>query len=1440
MASPGNPNPPGGGPFDVQKLFKPSTPPPPPTSIATSNSNPQNFITNVSSTGTNPNLVSSPFPPPSASYPPPAGAAAGGGYSYPPQTSPFHYHPLYAAFSSPPPPHQEFTNAHPQRSMSYPTPTLQPQVQTPTSPHHPNFHNSPNSQNPNNHGARLMALLSAPPSTLEINQQPTMPMPQIHPTSSSTSDVSVPQNLNSLPAGPGLVISNQSPVMRMPSSKLPKGRHLIGDRLVYDIDVRLPGEVQPQLEVTPITKYGSDPGLVVGRQIAVNKTYICYGLKLGAIRVLNINTALRSLLKGLAQRVTDMAFFAEDVHLLASASVDGRVYVWKITEGPDEEDKPQITGKIIIAVQITGEGESVHPRVCWHCHKQEVLVVGIGRRVLKIDTTKVGKGEKFSAEEPLKCPIEKLIDGVQLVGSHEGEVTDLSMCQWMTTRLVSASVDGTIKIWEDRKSQPIAVLRPHDGQPVNSVTFLAAPHRPDHIILITGGPLNREVKIWVSASEEGWLLPSDAESWHCTQTLELKSSEARWEEAFFNQVIALSQAGLLLLANAKRNAIYAVHLEYGPNPEATRMDYIAEFTVTMPILSFTGTSELLPHGEQIVQVYCVQTQAIQQYALDLSQCLPPPMENAMFEKQDSSVSLDAATAEGLADVEPSRSKQAEISISSSASKASIHESGLESASTVRYPVSSASAESPMPQELASASVETKLVPSPEVTNDSDISSATSPPLPPSPRLSRTLSGFRNQLSSVDHGPSINERNSEPKIVEYSVDRQMDVIHNLPDVPPLDDDLRNDDNKLSQDDSVALNHPIKFKHPTHLVTPSEILMANSASDVSLANEPKTDVEVNIQDVVISNDARNVEVEVKVVGETRFSQNNDVAPRQELQTFVSENKEKSFCSQVSDLGIEMARECHALSPETYMVDEARQFNGTGETDTIAQPSTVGEVNDAKDLPGKVIESQTSVPTQQQPGPNVKGKKQKGKSAHGSRSSSPTRIAFNSPDSCNEPGVSSGNPPSDALQQILSMQEMLTQLVNMQKEMQKQIAMMVAVPVSKEGKRLEATLGRIMEKAVKANTDALWARFQEENAKQDKAARERMQQLTNTISSCLNKDMPAIIEKTVKRELSAVGQSVARTITPIIEKTISSCIAESFQKGVGDKAVNQLEKSVNSKLEATVARQIQAQFQTSGKQALQETLKSSLETSVIPAFEMSCRAMFEQVDATFQKGMVEHTTAAQQQFEASHSPLAIALRDAINSASSVTQTLSSEILDGQRKLLALAVAGANSKAANPLVSQLSNGPLGALHEKLEVPLDPTKELSRLIAERKYEEAFTAALQRSDVAIVSWLCAQVDLPGILSMNPLPLSQGVLLSLLQQLACDISKETPRKLAWMREVLSAINPTDPMIVVHVRPIFEQVYQILNHHRNLPSTSGTELSNIRLIMHVINSMLMTSK
>ncbi|XP_024959258.1 enhancer of mRNA-decapping protein 4-like isoform X1 [Cynara cardunculus var. scolymus] len=1378
MASPGNQNQqPGGGPFDVQRFFNPSSSPPP-------------ISSNPNTTFQNPNL---PYPPPSsaASYPPPT--VSGAPYSYPPQTNPL-YHPQ---FHIPPPPfhpQQQPDNPMPssnlqhQRSVPYPTPPLQPP--------------SPNS-NPNpNHGARLMALLSSPPpTTLDNSSQSSMPL--------------APPTNPMLPSSLVPALHSGSGPLRMPSSKLPKGRHLTGDRVVYDIDVRFPGEVQPQLEVTPITKYGSDPGLVVGRQIAVNKTYICYGLKLGAIRVLNINTALRSLLKGLAQRVTDMVFFAEDVHLLASASIDGRVYVWKITEGTDEDDKPQITGKIVIAIQIVGEGEPVHPRVCWHCHKQEVLVVGIGKRVLRIDTTKVGRGEVYSAEEPLKCPVDKLINGVQFVGNHDGEVTDLSMCQWMTTRLVSASVDGTIKIWEDRKSSPIAVLRPHDGLPVNSVTFLTAPHRPDHIILITGGPLNREVKIWASDSEEGWLLPSDADSWHCLQTLELKSSsEARVEDAFFNQVVALSQAGLLLLANAKKNAIYVVHLEYGPNPEATHMDYIAEFTVTMPILSFTGTSDLLPHGEQIVQVYCVQTQAIQQYALDLSQCLPPPIDSVTYEKFDTTVLRDAPSTEGF---EPSGSKtEMPLVVSVPSSDGAI----------LRQLSNSPLVETSMPKEFSAPSIESKSNPSP-ITIDTGISGVASSSVASSPTLSRKLSDLKSPAGGLESSAQLSNH-GEQKIIEYSVDT---AHSNTSTMPSLANDSITDENKpLKEDVSPVTGHGTKFKHPTHLVTPAE-LMATSSSEMSHVSEQKNDVDPVVQDVIVNSDAQNVEVEVKVVGEAGKSQN--VEP-------ISQGELHGFSSQASDFGLEMGRDRRVLPGETYIVNESKHIDGPGESKTVGQASGgQDEVQDVKiDLSGQV---ETVIPaTGHSPATatSAKGKKHKGKNTQGSSPSSPSPSVFNSTDSSNEPGVSSSSPSAEAiLSQIQSMQEAISQVLINQKEIQKQIPALVAVPVTKEGRRIEAAIGKSMEKTYKTNSDALWARTQEEFAKQEKSNRDRNQQISVLVTNGY-KDLLAAWEKMLKKETSALVSAVARAVSPVIEKTVSTAISEAFQRGVADKSVNQLEKSINSKLEASVARQIQTQFQTSGKQALQEALKLSMEASVVPAFEMSCKAMFDQVDATFQKGMVEHTSAAQQQIESAHSPLAIALRDAINSASSVTQTLSGELADGQRKLVALALAGANSEAGNPLMTQISNGPIGSFHEKIEAPLDPTKELSRLVYEHKYEEAFTAALQRSDVWIVSWLCSQVDLQGLLTSNPLPLSQGVLLSLLQQLACDIGNEPSKKLGWMMDVVVAIKPTDGMIAMHVRPIFEQVQSILNHQVSIPTTKVSELSIIRVIMKLINSTLRT--
>ncbi|KAJ7967878.1 enhancer of mRNA-decapping protein 4-like [Quillaja saponaria] len=1035
-------------------------------------------------------------------------------------------------------------------------------------------------------------------------------------------------------------------------------------------------------------------------------------------------------------------------------------------------------------------------------------------------------------EEPLKCPIDKLIDGVYHIGKHDADVTELSMCQWMKSRLASASTDGMVKIWEDRKGLPLAVLRPYDGRPVNSVTFLTAPHRPDHIVLITAGLLNRELKIWVSASEEGWLLPSDDESWNCTQSLDIRSSsEAKDEDEFFNQVIALPFASLYLLANAKKNAIYVVHIEYGPNPAATCMDYISEFTVTMPILSLTGTSDLLHNGEHIVQVYCVQTQAIQQYALDLSRCLPAPLENVEFEKTEPPRSHAFDTSDRWAHLEsPTGCRTSEMPVSNATSIPPVLSSSSESASIVRTPSSNlATFDVTGLPKVPSSGIETKPNDFP-CDNGADNIHIVPPPLNLSPRLSRKVSGFGSSPKILDTIPTINHSSDQTHAADLWMDSQKD---NKAVLPCSDDSLRENDKVVVPNDiSVVSSPPTTFKHPTHLVTPSEIFsIAALSAESSQISQGMNVVEANGQDVVVNNVAENPELEVKVVGETGPNQNKFDCQRESDAT-LSEKKEKSFYSQASNLGIRMA------NIGTCELEEVHQPADSSVTGAQGLPPNISaeEVQDkTKDVPANVSELETPLVVSQSSTPAVKGKRQKGKGSQVSGSSSPSQSPFNSTDLPNDQGGNSGGPSTEAaLPQLLTMQEMLGQLLSMQKEMQKQMNVMVSVQVSKEGRRLEGSLGRNLEKVFKANSDALWARFQEENAKQEKLERDCTQQIINLISNYITKELPSLLEKTIKKEISSLGPAVARSISQIVEKTISSVVTESFQKGVGEKALNQLEKSVSSKLEATVARQIQVLFQTSGKQALQDALRTSLEGSIIPAFEMSCKTMFEQIDSAFQKGILKHTTSAQQQFESTHTPLILALTDAINSVSSISQTLSGELVDGQRKLLAIATAGANPKLSN--LPRISNG----LHEMAEAHVDPTKELSTLIAEGKFEEAFAGALHRSDVSIVSWLCSQVDLQGILSVVPLSLSQGVLLSLLQQLSCDINTETPRKMVWMREVAAVVNPSDPMISGYVRPIFQQVYQVLDQQRNLLSTAPSEASSIRLLMHVINSILMSCK
>jgi hypothetical protein len=83
--------------------------------------------------------------------------------------------------------------------------------------------------------------------------------------------------------------------------------------------------------------------------------------------------------------------------------------------------------------------------------------------------------------------------------------------------------------------------------------------------------------------------------------------------------------------------------------------------------------------------------------------------------------------------------------------------------------------------------------------------------------------------------------------------------------------------------------------------------------------------------------------------------------------------------------------------------------------------------------------------------------------------------------------------------------------------------------------------------------------------------------------------------------------------------------------------------------------------------------------------------------------------------------------------------------------------------------------------------------------------------------------------MDPLPLSQEVLLQLLLLLPYCINTNLAEIIAWMTNVFNSIIPTNLAIKMHVRPIFNEVYAALNHLSVLPTITDVVRSIIPLLM-----------
>ena len=296
-----------------------------------------------------------------------------------------------------------------------------------------------------------------------------------------------------------------------------------------------------------------------------------------------------------------------------------------------------------------------------------------------------------------------------------------------------------------------------------------------------------------------------------------------------------------------------------------------------------------------------------------------------------------------------------------------------------------------------------------------------------------------------------------------------------------------------------------------------------------------------------------------------------------------------------------------------------------------------------------------------------------------------------------------------------------------------------------------------------------------------------------------------------LRVVSQSLQKQLDDAVTKGTSTSL-QSGTAGGGAVDVEALAASLSQSLRAP----------------LHESFKATFGSVLLPGFEASTRVMFKQIESVYAKMsqsneqmlaekvdelVREKLAAGDKRREAETAQLHGTLNQLVASNATLVKTLnviqqqhqqqSAHIAELKTIIQTLSTATPSSTSA-PVSSASAAQPSTAAAAA--AASDPKHDISSLLQQHQYEQAFTRALSLGKLALVTWLCSQLD-PRILLYTTNPahkLSPAVLLSLIQQLGFSMKEDAAVKLLWIRECVMVLNRNDATISKHVPAVLRDV------------------------------------
>lgn len=447
-------------------------------------------------------------------------------------------------------------------------------------------------------------------------------------------------------------------------------------------------------------------------------------------------------------------------------------------------------------------------------------------------------------------------------------------------------------------------------------------------------------------------------------------------------------------------------------------------------------------------------------------------------------------------------------------------------------------------------------------------------------------------------------------------------------------------------------------------------------------------------------------------------------------------------------------------------------------------------------------------------------------------------------------------EARKQIEQVSDVLREEARMLQEEARKQNQQVSDVLREEVAMLEGAISSKVETALAEHAreqDLRSDRFAQEKQRSEKQKHEK---LVSSVTTALSTK----VEKTVKNELKNNVTSVFPKIIPPLQDQLNTTMAqkltaadamlkESIQKMVKDKVVvDAIGNAVSSAIQGR----------------LKVSLSQFVSDSMLPGFEKACQFMFDQVHVEFLnvtqqyiRSFESYTENQKELQKEQKDTTAQQFQSLVQSFQTASEKLSTSMSGSLLEMMQTQLTSSMKRLQSALMAQLQDDLTRSLQETIqkEVPTAMVEHsvhesvnhsnpqvqqrrahlrIQQLINAQDYCEAFQEALTAADLGLVVMVCQSCDPAVLFSQTPCPLSQPILLSLIQQLSVDLSTDTELKYKYLDEAMLALDTNDAITREHVATILDGLIQQIQitlevMSKNEPPNSLQRRSLRRLLM-----------